>query len=88
MKSNSPGVRSIENDYELVDINAPDGHQELQIPYTMGYWQKTESIRVNLVPGARLGFTRKDPCWGLSVKEFYLEPVKRTRVTTTTTTTN
>jgi len=84
MKSNNPGVRSIENGYELVDINAPDGLQELQVPYTMGYWQKTESIRVNLVPGARLGFTREDPCWGLSVKEFYLEPIKRTRVPTTT----
>ena len=62
--------------YELIDEG-----QELEVPYTKGYWQDTESIRVDLGgSGGRLKFqfTHSLSSWGLSIKEFVLKPIATT----------
>ena len=67
---------SIDTDdgYELIPLPRA---QEMEVLYTKGYWKETESIRVDLGDeGGRLKFSRSDPCWGLSIKEFLLRPVK------------
>ena len=70
--------KSLDSDgFEL--IHPPQG-QELEVPYTSGYWQYTKSIRVDLGgQGGKLKFSRTDPCWGLSIKEFVLKPVEKAK---------
>ncbi len=64
----------IDDGYELIPL--PQG-QEMEVLYTKGYWEETQSIRVDLGDkGGKLKFSRSDPCWGLSIREFLLKPVK------------
>jgi len=69
-------------DFDYV-IVVHDDPQYLLVPYTHGYWGETPSISIDLVGTSRgkIKISRQDPCWGLSIKEFYLTP-------TTTKTTN
>ena len=56
--------------YELIYL--PQG-QEMEVQYTKGKWEQTNSIRIELSPGGRLKLSRKAPCWGLTVKEIILQ---------------
>jgi len=62
------------DDYEMIHL-PQQGQQELEVQYTKGYWEQTKSIQVYLSPGGKIKLSRKDPCWGLSIKEIYLKQV-------------
>lgn len=49
--------------------------QSIEVPYTVGKWEVTTSVRVQLKPGARLRFSRESPCHGLTIKEFLIEEI-------------
>jgi hypothetical protein len=58
--------------YEMIYL--PQG-QEMEVQYTKGKWEQTNSIRIELSPGGRLKLSRKAPCWGLTIKEIILQPI-------------
>eukprot|EP00980_Cylindrotheca_fusiformis_P017488 scaffold5490_cov125-Cylindrotheca_fusiformis.AAC.5 len=58
-----------EDDDDTVDI------QSIEVPYTVGKWQTTKSLQVQLKPGAKLRFSRESPYHGLTIKEFLLEQI-------------
>lgn len=69
-----PLVIEIQED-ELEDFEFVHLPQEVEVPYTKGYWQDTPSIRIDLGgSGGKLKISRNDPCWGLSIKEFVITP--------------
>ncbi len=50
---------------------------EVAVPYTVGMWQATPSVEVNLVSGRNvLNFAVQDGSRGVAIKEFTLTPVK------------
>lgn len=61
-------IESDGNSSALVDV------QKIDIPYTVGTWEKTDPIEVVLSsPGSTFKFSRPSPCHGLTIKEFILE---------------
>jgi hypothetical protein len=58
--------------YEMIYL--PQG-QEMEVQYTKGKWEQTNSVRIELSPGGRLKLSRKSPCWGLTIKEIILQPI-------------
>jgi hypothetical protein len=51
-----------------------DGGENLEIvvPYTLGEWQLTEPIQLQLAGGQTLRFLRERPCFGLAIKKIIL----------------
>jgi hypothetical protein len=61
-----------DDEYEL-NLSPP---QVLPVQYTMGRWQRTTRIKVQLKPGDRVILTRvplPPAVWGLTIKELFLE---------------
>jgi hypothetical protein len=60
---------------------APNGAKEpidIALPFTVGKWDKTEPVKVNLVKGRNvLRFSRKEPVKGLTIKDFTLTSVAK-----------
>ncbi len=55
------------------NVSAP----EVAVPYTIGMWQQTKPVEVNLVNGQNtLSFQVKDGSRGVAIKNFTLTPVK------------
>jgi hypothetical protein len=48
---------------------------EIEIPYTIGKWEKTEGVEIDLREGSTLMFTRERPSFGLAIKKFVLKPL-------------
>ena len=64
----------------LLTVESSDGDDDMAvdlysigIEYTIGSWKFTKGVEIQLAPGCILKFSREDPCWGLSIKEFILE---------------
>jgi hypothetical protein len=58
----------------------PNGGEvvEIALPYTIGLWQQTDPVAVTLAKGKNvLTFTRNNPNYGVSIKEFVLAPAGR-----------
>ncbi|CAJ1934484.1 unnamed protein product [Cylindrotheca closterium] len=62
-------VEGFEENFDAVDIH------EIEIPYTVGAWGKTQEVKIFLSPGTVLKLSRESPCHGLTMKELVLEPV-------------
>jgi hypothetical protein len=56
------------DDDSLVDLYS------IAVEYTIGAWQTTTPVQVQVGPKSTLKFSREPPCWGLSIKDFSLEP--------------
>jgi len=53
---------------------------DISLPFTVGKWDKTEPVEVDLVKGRNvLRFSRQEPVKGLTIKDFTLTPVKESR---------
>ncbi|MFU8892095.1 MAG: hypothetical protein ACNA8L_00560 [Luteolibacter sp.] len=60
----------------LVRINR-DEPTPFSMPYTKGFWQTTESVRVKLTEGRNtISVTARTPNRGVSIKNWHLKPVK------------
>ena len=69
-------VAAVNADQQLTLTPNGGGAVEIPLPYTIGLWQQTEPVEVTLVKGKNtLTFTRDDPNYGVSIKEFVLVPV-------------
>jgi hypothetical protein len=44
----------------------------IEVPYTIGEWQKTEPIKVELSGGQSIRLQRERPCFGLAIKKIIL----------------
>lgn len=61
----------------MLTPNGAEAPVKLALPYTVGMWQETEPIEVALAEGRNvLSFTREEPNYGVTIKEFVLKPVK------------
>lgn len=60
-------IENFDDDISFVDL------QSIDVPYTVGKWQRTKDIRVQVQPGSIWKFSRERPCHGLSIKSFMLE---------------
>jgi len=64
------------NQNVLVTVNEAKEPVVLNLPYTIGKWQKSESVEISLVAGKNvLKFDRPAERRGLTIKEFTLAPV-------------
>jgi formylglycine-generating enzyme required for sulfatase activity len=61
-----------------ISVNDADSEVALVMPFTLGDWQESESVTLNLNEGANiLRFSRNNPPqYGLAIKDFTLTPVK------------
>jgi hypothetical protein len=59
-------------------VNDADSEVALVMPFTLGDWQESEPVTLNLNEGANiLRFSRNNPPqYGLAIKDFTLTPVK------------
>ena len=54
-----------------------EGAAEIPLPFTVGMWETTDPIEVQLRAGTnRLRFTREGEVKGVTIKEFVLTPVR------------
>jgi len=61
----------------LVAVNGAEEPTDIELPFTVGTWDKTQSVIVSLVKGQNvLRFSREEPVKGLTIKDFTLRPVK------------
>jgi hypothetical protein len=44
----------------------------IEVPYTVGEWQKTKPIKVELSGGQAIRFQREGPCFGIAIKKIIL----------------
>jgi len=66
-----------ENQNLLVTPNDAKEPVNMEMPFTVGKWEKSKPVEITLVKGQNtLKFTRNDPHRGLSIKDFTLVPVK------------
>ncbi len=65
------------NQNVAVTVNDAKEPVVLNLPYTIGMWQKSEPVEIALVKGTNiLKCDRHDPRRGLTIKDFTLTPVK------------
>lgn len=59
-----------------VETNDGEGNHEIEIPYTVGEWQETEPIEIDVASLLKLKFYRlkASDCFGLAIKEIILSP--------------
>ncbi len=69
-------VVTVSADQQLqVAVNGAGHPVDIAVPYTLGRWQQTAPVEINLVPGAnRLRFSGKTDC-RVTIREFTLMPV-------------
>lgn len=61
----------------LLAVNDAPSPVEIPLPFTVGMWETTDPIEVQLRPGMnRLRFTREGEVKGVTIKEFVLTPVR------------
>jgi hypothetical protein len=61
----------------MVAANEPANPIEIPVPYTMGKWQATQPVEVNLVKGANLLYLAlQEGSRGVSIRNFMLTPVR------------
>jgi hypothetical protein len=61
----------------LVAANGAKEPVDVALPHTVGMWDKTQPVEVNLARGRNvLRFSRNEPVKGLTIKDFTLTPVK------------
>jgi hypothetical protein len=61
----------------LVAANGAKEPVDIALPHTVGMWDKTQPVEVNLARGRNvLRFSRNEPVKGLTIKDFTLTPVK------------
>ena len=59
----------------LVSANGAKEKVEIPLPHTVGLWEKTEAVVIELTKGKNvLSFTREGSAKGLSIKDFTLTP--------------
>ncbi len=59
-------------------VNGAANPLEIQVPYTFGNWRPTPAITISLVQGKNtLRFARSPKAYGISIKDFVLEPVQQ-----------
>jgi hypothetical protein len=56
----------------MVQIGESGPMKQIKIPYTVGEWQFTKGIKVDLEPGTVLKFSRPKGSLGVSIKKFVL----------------
>lgn len=60
-----------------VAANGAQEPAEIAVPFTLGRWDNTPPVGIELVKGQNvLTFTRQDPVKGLTIRDFTLTPVK------------
>jgi hypothetical protein len=61
-----------------ISVNDADSEVALVMPFTLGDWQESEPVTLNLEEGENiLRFSRNNPPqYGLAIKDFTLTPVK------------
>ncbi len=60
----------------LVATNGTTTPTDIALPFTVGAWEKTQPVEIDLVKGPNLlRFSRTEPVNGLSIKDFVLTPV-------------
>jgi hypothetical protein len=59
---------SEDDDDTMVDLYSVD------VEYTVGAWNTTKPMQVQVGPKSILKFSREPPCHGLSIKDFSLDP--------------
>ena len=65
----------------LVTANGAKTPVELPLPHTVGLWQQTEPVVIELVKGKNLlRFSRQGSVKGITIKDFTLTPVKSSKV--------
>ena len=65
------------NQHLLVAANDAKEPVDIALPYTVGKWEQTPPVEINLAKGKNvLRFTRNDPVKGVTLKDFTLTPVK------------
>ena len=71
-------VVTVHNDQQLLlTPNGADESIEIDVPYTVGMWEKTKPVRIPLHKGEnQLSFTCEAPNFGVTIKDFRLVPVK------------
>jgi len=66
------------NQHLLVTPNNAGTPIDIALPYTVGMWENTRPVEIELVKGKNiLHFTRNIPNYGLTIKYFTLTPVKK-----------
>jgi hypothetical protein len=62
----------------LVSVNGEPKPVEWPLPFTVGMWESTEALRVELQAGRNtLRFTRAGDVKGVTIKDFTLTPRRR-----------
>lgn len=65
------------NQHLLLTSNDTDTPIDIALPYTIGMWEDTKPVEIELVKGKNvLHFTRNIPNYGLTIKYFTLKPVQ------------
>ena len=59
-----------------LETNNGSSVYEIEIPYTLGEWQETEPIEIEVGSLSTMKFYRRkaSDCFGLAIKEFILTP--------------
>ncbi len=61
----------------MVAVNNPKAPVEITVPYTIGKWEQTQPLEVNMVKGANtLYLALQEGSRGLTIKDFIMTPVK------------
>jgi len=65
------------NQHLLLTPNDARSPIDIALPYTVGMWKETKPVEVSLAKGKNtLRFTREAPNYGLTIKDFALNPLK------------
>ena len=61
----------------LLTVNGAEQQTKIELPFTVGMWEKTQPITIELKRGKnKLTFTRAGSAKGITIKDFTLTPVK------------
>lgn len=62
----------------FVSTNGAKNKVELPLPHTVGLWEKTEAVVIELTEGENvLTFSREGDVKGVTIKDFTLTPISR-----------
>mmetsp|Transcript_24688 Transcript_24688/g.44688 ORF Transcript_24688/g.44688 Transcript_24688/m.44688 type:complete len:350 (+) Transcript_24688:1114-2163(+) len=61
-------IETPDDDHSLIDLYSID------VEYTVGAWKTTKPVKIEVGPKSTLKFSREPPCFGLSIKDFTLQP--------------
>ncbi|MFT6794338.1 MAG: hypothetical protein ACJAR1_002345 [Rubritalea sp.] len=61
----------------LLTVNSAEQQTKIELPFTIGMWEKTQPITIELKRGKnQLTFTREGSAKGITIKDFTLTPIK------------